>query len=38
VGAGFKSYDELTQAEVKELSDAVHALSEPLSMLAAAVV
>jgi iron uptake system component EfeO len=38
VGAGFKSYDELTQAEVKELSDAVNALSEPLSKLAAAVV
>jgi hypothetical protein len=34
VGAGFKSYDELTQAEVKELSDAVNALSEPLSKLA----
>ena len=38
VGAGFKSYDELTHAEVKELSDAVNALSEPLSKLAAAVV
>jgi iron uptake system component EfeO len=38
VGAGFKSYDELPQAEVKELSDAVNALSEPLSKLAAAVV
>jgi iron uptake system component EfeO len=37
-GAGFKGYDELTQAEVKELSDAVNALSEPLSKLAAAVV
>jgi iron uptake system component EfeO len=37
-GTGFKSYDELSQAEVKELSDAVNALSEPLSKLAAAVV
>jgi iron uptake system component EfeO len=38
VGAGFKSYDQLSQAEVKELSDAVNALSEPLSKLAAAVI
>ena len=37
-GAGFKSYDDLSQAEVKELSNAVNALSEPLSKLAAAVV
>ncbi len=37
-GDGFKTYDKLTQAEVKELSDAVNALSEPLSKLAAAVV
>lgn len=38
VGDGFKTYDQLSQAEVKELSDAVNALSEPLSKLAAAVV
>ena len=37
-GDGFKTYDQLSQAEVKELSDAVNALSEPLSKLAAAVV
>ncbi len=37
-GDGFKGYDELTQAEVKKLSDAVNALSEPLSQLTAAVV
>jgi iron uptake system component EfeO len=37
-GNGFKTYDKLTQAEIKELSDAVNALSEPLSKLAAAVV
>ena len=35
---GFVSYDELTPAEVKELSDAVNALSEPLSRLTAVVV
>lgn len=35
---GFKGYDELTQNEVKKLSDAVNALSEPLSKLTAAVV
>jgi iron uptake system component EfeO len=35
---GFKTYDKLSQAQVKELSDAVNALSEPLSKLAAAVV
>ena len=38
VGDGFKTYDKLTKAEVRELSDAVNALSEPLSKLAAAVV
>ena len=38
VGDGFKTYDKLSKAEVKELSDAVNALSEPLSKLAAAVV
>jgi iron uptake system component EfeO len=37
-GEGFKTYDKLSQAEVKQLSDAVNALSEPLSKLAAAVV
>lgn len=37
-GDGFVTYDELTKAEVKELSDAVNALSEPLSKLTAAVV
>jgi iron uptake system component EfeO len=35
---GFKTYDTLSQAEIKELSDAVNALSEPVSKLAAAVV
>ena len=35
---GFKTYDKLSQAEIKELSDAVNALSEPVSKLAAAVV
>src|SRR4029453_6756200 len=35
-GDGFKTYDKLTQAEIKELSDAVNALSEPVSKLAAA--
>ena len=37
-GNGFKTYDKLTKPEVKELSNAVNALSEPLSKLAAAVV
>jgi iron uptake system component EfeO len=37
-GDGFKTYDQLSKAEIKELSDAVNALSEPLSKLAAAVV
>jgi iron uptake system component EfeO len=37
-GDGFKTYDKLSQAEIKELSDAVNALSEPVSKLAAAVV
>ncbi len=36
-GDGFKYYDELTEDEVKALSDAVNALSEPLSRLTAAV-
>jgi iron uptake system component EfeO len=37
-GDGFKYYNELSAAEVKQLSDAVNALSEPLSQLAAAVI
>ena len=37
-GDGFKLYDELSKSEVKALSDAVNALSEPLSKLAAVVV
>ena len=37
-GEGFTTYDKLTKAEIKELSDAVNALSEPVSKLAAAVV
>ena len=37
-GDGFKTYDKLTKAEIKELSNAVNALSEPMSKLAAAVV
>jgi iron uptake system component EfeO len=36
-GDGFKTYDQLTPEEVKQLSDAVNALSEPLSELTAAV-
>lgn len=35
---GFVSYDKVTKAQTKELSDAVNALAEPLSKLAAAVV
>jgi iron uptake system component EfeO len=37
-GDGFKTYDKLSKAQVKELSDAVNALSKPLSQPAAAVV
>jgi iron uptake system component EfeO len=37
-GDGFVGYDALTPDQVKRLSDAVNALSEPLSELAAAVV
>jgi iron uptake system component EfeO len=37
-GDGFTYYDDLTPTEVKGLSDAVNALSEPLSKLTAAVV
>lgn len=36
-GDGFVLYDDLTPEQVKELSDAVNALSEPLSTLTAAV-
>ena len=35
---GFVSYADLSRSEVKQLSDAVNALSEPLSKLASAVV
>jgi iron uptake system component EfeO len=38
VGEGFVSYDQLSQAQVQELSAAVDALAEPLSKLTAAVV
>ena len=37
VGAGFRSYDEVPPEEVRQLADAVNALSEPLSRLTAAV-
>ncbi|MBA3781141.1 MAG: cupredoxin domain-containing protein [Nocardioides sp.] len=36
-GGGFTLYDEIEQDEIKALSDAVNALSEPLSRLTAAV-
>src|SRR5262245_43417977 len=36
-GDGFKTYDQLTQEQIKQLVDAVNALSEPLSELTAAV-
>ncbi|HET9648271.1 MAG TPA: iron uptake system protein EfeO [Microlunatus sp.] len=36
-GDGFVTYDQLSRDEVKHLSDAVNALSEPLSQLASAV-
>ncbi len=38
VGEGFKLYDAVSKSDVKDLSNAVNALSEPLSTLAAAVV
>ena len=38
VGDGFKYYQELSDAQVKELAAGVDALSEPLSKLTAAVV
>ena len=37
-GDGFVGYDTLTTDQVKALSDAVNALSEPLSQLTAAVI
>ncbi len=37
-GDGFTSYDQLSTEEVKQLADAVNALSEPLSHLTAAVI
>jgi len=37
VADGFVTYDKLTKAQVKDLSDAVNALSEPLSKIAGAV-
>lgn len=37
VGDGFTSYDDLTRREVRDLADAVNALSEPLSRLTATV-
>ncbi|HEY9293838.1 MAG TPA: iron uptake system protein EfeO [Microlunatus sp.] len=37
-GDGFVNYDALSQSQVKQLSDAVNALSEPLSKLTAAVI
>jgi iron uptake system component EfeO len=37
-GDGFKLYTEVSKADIKALSDAVNALSEPLSRLTAAVV
>ncbi len=36
-GAGFKAYDDIPASAVKDLSDAVNALSEPLSRVAAVV-
>jgi iron uptake system component EfeO len=37
-GAGYRSYEKVTQTQRKELTDVVNALAEPLSKLAAAVV
>lgn len=36
-GAGWKLHNELSKAELKELSDAINALGEPVSKVAAAV-
>jgi iron uptake system component EfeO len=38
VGNGFTTYDQLSPGEVKQLADAVNAVSEPLSQLTAAVI
>ena len=37
-GSGYVGYDQLSDAQIKQLSDAVNALSEPLSKLTAAVI
>jgi iron uptake system component EfeO len=37
-GSGFRPYDEVPQAEVKRLADAVNAVAEPLSHVTAAVI
>ncbi len=37
VGDGFVTYDKLTEAQIKGLSDAVNTLAEPLSKMAGAV-
>lgn len=37
VGNGWKLHNELTQAELRELSDVINALAEPISMVAAVV-
>lgn len=37
-GSGYVGYDKLSDAQIKQLSDAVNALSEPLSKLTAAVI
>lgn len=36
-GAGYVTYDELTKQQVRELSDQVNALAEPLNLLTAAI-
>ena len=38
VGDGFVTYDKLSNSEVKELSDSVNALAEPISKMAASVI
>ena len=37
VGDGFKSYTELTEADLKKMTDAVDALGEPVSQVAGVV-
>ena len=37
VAGGYRLYTDLSKAEIKQLADAVNALSEPLSHLTAAV-